>query len=696
MISLVSSLVLSDVMDSNAYAMADSEGASSCYWRGVSIKPTYNITVTAVNVTIGDTSPEITIRTAADGVEFARASLVNGQANFSVNLTKDVYYYITAGADSGSWTAKRQAAGVTYPIIGEHITWDTGVYISSCPSTFAGAGTSLYGIRAIYSTNITAPIGPNNISLTILAPATGTLRYSYTNFSYNVSAIETTLTNCTLLFNGLEISTDTSIENNSINYFNNIPTALYNDIDWGINCKSLNGNELTSTNSTLLSGNLNISAYSVITGAAINSFSISVNNVLDGSTSVGNYTLGNLTGGTTLNISIDAFGYELKSFLYNVTSINSFYNFSLYDTNSLNITVYNENTGVRLSTQATTLEFTSSTSEFTNTTTTGFLYLSNLTAEEYQVTAFSSGYANRTYIITIGNRSHQNLAIYLPTGSSSTLFTISDSNTDGVLSDVLLTQAKLIDSSWVTVASQYTDITGKAKINYIPDTNYRFYLSKNGYDDLIFNLNPILFSSYNIKMDLNTLLNYSFNLDNIAIVYGPKTFNNSQATTFTFLINSPYGSLTDYGVNLTYPGGSSYVTGSNAIGGTLTTLINITNATVFDTVKLDYFYTTTVAGRRNFTDYFPITLPDGTGTLTFMANKNKTFGLGIFERVFTATLIAIFIVGIASLVGQPLPGFALNLFVQSYLTYIGFIPIWITLPSLLLGMMILIWKSGGT
>jgi len=197
-------------------------------------------------------------------------------------------------------------------------------------------------------------------------------------------------------------------------------------------------------------------------------------------------------------------------------------------------------------------------------------------------------------------------------------------------------------------------------------------------------------------MEVSTLLNYTFNLDDIAIVYGPQSFNNTQVTNFTFLINSPYGSLTEYGINLTYPGGSNYITGSNAIGGALTALINISNATVFDVVRLEYFYTTTIGGRRNFTDQFPIDFPDGTGSLTFVANRNKTFGLGIFERVLVATLIAIFIVGIAALVGQPLPGFGLNLFIQSYLTYIGFIPIWITLPSLLLGMMILIWKSGGT
>lgn len=536
---------------------------------------------------------------------------------------------------------------------------------------------------------------PNNITISLETPATNTLKYGTTNFTYNVSAIETTLNNCSLLFNNTVITTETTIINNTIHTFSNIPTTNYNTIDWGVICRAANDDTLTTENYTLLPGTLKISAYSLITGDSIDVFDISVDGILDDSTSIGNYTLGNLTGGTTLNITLNALGYELKSILYNVTSVQDFYNFSLYDTNSLNITIYDETTGVQMS-QNVTMVFTSLTSAFTNVSEDGKFYYSDLAAEEFQAVFFSSGYSNRTYILTVGDRTHQNINIYLASGSSSTLFVITDSNTEVTLSDVFIQTYKFITDDWVTVESKYSDITGRVKINYVEETNYRFFLSKDGYDDLIFNLNPILFSSYKIQMEQSTLLNYSFNLDEIAIVYGPHTFNNTQVTNFTFLINSPYGSLTNYGIDLTYPGGSQSLSGSNAIGGVLTTLINISNATVFDTVKLKYYYITTVAGRRNFTDQFPITFPDGTGSNTFMANKSKTFGLGIFERILIATLIAIFIVGIASLVGQPLPGFGLNLLIQSYLTYIGFIPIWITLPSLLLGMMILIWKSGGT
>jgi hypothetical protein len=80
---------------------------------------------------------------------------------------------------------------------------------------------------------------------------------------------------------------------------------------------------------------------------------------------------------------------------------------------------------------------------------------------------------------------------------------------------------------------------------------------------------------------------------------------------------------------------------------------------------------------------------------TFMSNKDKTFGLGIFERILIVTIILIFCMGIATLVGQPLPGFAITLFVMGYMVYIGFIPLWIILPSMVLGFMFTVWRSGG-
>jgi len=441
-------------------------------------------------------------------------------------------------------------------------------------------------------------------------------------------------------------------------------------------------------------GRLNITVRYGRDNSTILNYSISIDDVYNGNTTSGGYLLDNLTG--SINISVDAPGYELGSSLYTVTNTFDYLNFTLYGTNSLLIYIYDEVLDT-LVTDNITIDFSGSNGgAWTNISTTGEVYLENINATEYTIQFYNDIYALRTYVVTVGDRTSQTLNTYMINKTYNTIFTVLDQDTDTIIEGVSFGVYRQKAGDWSLVSNPVTDITGKVKFYYDPVANYRFYLNKDGYDDLIFYLNPIIFGSYNIQMETSTLFNYSFNLDDIAIVYGPHTFNNSKPTTFTFLINSPYGSLTNYGINLTYPGGSNYLTGSNAIGGALIGVVNISNATVFDVVRLEYFYTTTIAGQRNFTDQFTITFPDGTGTLTFMANKDKTFGLGIFERILIATLIAIFVVGIASLIGQPLPGFALNMFLQSYLTYIGFIPIWITLPSLLLGMMILIWKSGGT
>ena len=76
--------------------------------------------------------------------------------------------------------------------------------------------------------------------------------------------------------------------------------------------------------------------------------------------------------------------------------------------------------------------------------------------------------------------------------------------------------------------------------------------------------------------------------------------------------------------------------------------------------------------------------------------EGSAFGLGIFERVLIATVIILFVMGIATIVGQPLGGFVLGLFVASYLVYVAFIPLWLILPSMFIGVIFMIWKSGGS
>lgn len=438
---------------------------------------------------------------------------------------------------------------------------------------------------------------------------------------------------------------------------------------------------------------LNVSAKDIY-GTLINNFSVYVNGTLDGSTTTGTYSVDNLSLGD-YNVSIIASEFALghSVFTINDTFLND--SIILFSENSIYMHIYNE-LGVTI-TQLVNIKLTSNATEINVNTSNGTYYISELDPNEYQILFASSGYTSRTYTVTVGNLTDQYLNAYLSNSSYTypTTFTITDYDTSTALENVLCTQYKYINGSWVALESKYSDITGKAIFYYENSTNYRFYLTKEDYDNYIFYLNPVLYSSYDIKMSKSVLVNYTVDLDKLSVIYSPTLFTNNEAAVFNWLIHSPDGILINYGITVTYPGGFFTDTGNNAIGGQLSGVVNITNATIWDSVRLDYYYTTSLSGRRNFTFTLPIIWNGSTNATAFTHNLETTYGLGVFERVLVATLVFIFVVGIATLVGQPLPGLALGMLVLFYMTYLGFIELWLFLPSMLIGVLFITWKSGG-
>lgn len=365
----------------------------------------------------------------------------------------------------------------------------------------------------------------------------------------------------------------------------------------------------------------------------------------------------------------------------------------LFTYNSISITIREEETSNLINNTNISILFTSDFTEFTNTTDNGTLYLDNLISGEYTLLFSGGDYDSRTYTLTLFNRSHQDLTAYLAPNTSTTTFTVTDIDTSGLLENVLATMYRMVNDTWVPIETKYTDITGRVVFNYLAGKKYKFFFSHIEYNDYIFYLNPILYSSYDISLTKSLVLNSTTDYDQVAIRYFPTTFINGQLNNFSFLIQSPSGELIDYGFNLTYPNGFTAESGSNAIGSQINTVINISGASSFDTVRFDYYYTTTLAGTRTFTYFFTISNTETTAN-TFIANKDKTYGLGIFERIFAITLLTIIIVGVCSLVGQQVAGLALGLFCMSYFAYNGFIPLWSILISLLIGLFMLATTGG--
>lgn len=295
-------------------------------------------------------------------------------------------------------------------------------------------------------------------------------------------------------------------------------------------------------------------------------------------------------------------------------------------------------------------------------------------------------YTYSTYL----NNQTQLLTLYTQEGSSTTIFTIKDQDSPTtLLENVYSTMYRRIGGVWTVIESKYSDITGRVQFSYVANVEYRFFLTLSGYVPTVFNLNPILYSEYDVLMEKNTTLNTSQDYDRVGLYYytSPRAFYNNRSHNFSFMIHSPYSELLGYGYNLTYPGGTSSNLGTTDIGELLESTFNISGAVSGDRVTLYYYYITDVAGHRNFTKYYDIGIQEG--NYTMVSNRDRTYGLGLFERLLVAVLIVLFVVGIAAMIGKPTPGAALGMGIYGYLVYIGFIPLWSVLITIAIGLIII-------
>lgn len=437
---------------------------------------------------------------------------------------------------------------------------------------------------------------------------------------------------------------------------------------------------------------LNITAYSFVGSNPIQNFSCTAANdtEVNGSTTA-YYLILKLQKNLKYNVTIDAPGYAFVSETILMNNWTKYLNFSVPDTNSLDLTIRDEVTSTLLTSNVSIL-FSSVYGETTYYTTNGSFYIDDLAAAEYLLSFSTDGYGTRSYTVTVTNRSTQSLTVYMAASNSTTTFTVLDIDTGAIIDDVLVTMYRVINSTWSPVESKYTDITGRTQFVYLPNVNYKFYLSKSGYQDYLFYLNPILFSEYDVRMTRVQAMNTTTDYDRIALRYYPTSFYDGQENNFTFIIQSPWGELESYGYTLTYPGGTKSQSGFNAIGSQLNSPFNITGADFTDSVILNYYYETSLSGVRNFTYYLPIDV--SANNLTMTHNRSTTYGLGIFETILISVLIFVLVTGIATLVGQPIGGFVLSLFLMGYFVYIGFIPWWSVGISLFVGVVMLMGLAG--
>lgn len=347
--------------------------------------------------------------------------------------------------------------------------------------------------------------------------------------------------------------------------------------------------------------------------------------------------------------------------------------------------IFDELTGNVLNTVTVNAIAASNSLERTNSTTNGTMYVKPLPDDNYSMTFSASGYNSRTYLVDLPYSSSASVDAYLSNSTQNVTFLVLDRDVSTLLlEDAVISMASLINSTWTTVQTKTTDITGIAVLSYTPDTKYRFTISKTGYESSVFYLDPInpsvpstcaTTACYQIKLVRDNTFDDTQDYANIGIVRTPTLFYDDQRNVFVYTITSPDGNLQNYTINITYPGGSNQSTGTNSYGGTVTFYFNITGASFFDKVVVtDTYYSGGVAYPHVF--YYTITTNSTSGLGTIAYSENNTFGLGDFERVFIATLVTLVIAGGTSLyIGSSAAGIVIVLMFGLFY-YNGLIPLW--------------------
>jgi len=434
---------------------------------------------------------------------------------------------------------------------------------------------------------------------------------------------------------------------------------------------------------------LNITALSIEGETPVQNFNINFSGV-DYST-----TNGEIIFNTTLssvNATISGSNVATQSQVIDLSKGYNNYTFDVYESNSIGINIYNQVNNTLMNTTNITLTFISSEGQFSNTTSTGTFYTYNLTEGDYQIEFSATGFEKSGYFISVSNFSTQSLKAYmLPIGSEQTIFAFKDINTEAVIEGVDLSVEQIIDDEWVLINILTSDISGRVVLNYEEDFKYRFTTSQESYTDKLFTLDPIIFTSYNIWLNKEVTEKEDQDYSGININIFPSEYYNDQNNTIQIYFISPEGQFQTYGFNATYKTTTISASGTNAIGEVLSDVLLIENATLGDKVTLNYNYRLSDGVLKTYTLVYTIGGSDAEGTHS--QNKDEHYGLGLLERTLISVIIVIGIAGASFFFGSLLSAGFMAMLVFGYLTYIGFLSGWITIPSMILIFIVTSWEA---
>lgn len=616
-------------------------------------------------------------------------------------------------------------SNVSYLTTNSGNTWavDVGTVVSHVHQftgndTVCGQGIVTYTTSARYNTTFTCdtlqaePTPPTNPQIT--TPTGGTYA-RYINITYNPSV--PTYIGATIRYYNLSVYNDDATVNTTIRANNSVNLSFYWDahilpllrtgVNYYIGVLAVDSNGLSALDlepfnlSTNAHFNLTLrnkwsnNTVPDFTGYAENT-ALGLNNTFE------NYTT---PGGRYVNV-ISPNNYTLYFYATNysvgpennatveITTNSKNYTHLLYSNNSIIVNVLSQTNGSPILTN-TTVEFIG-TIYRVNYTTTGVTFNDQLPDGTYDIQLSAPGFLTNIYTTTVTDRSTQTINAYLllnTTTYGTVVFTVYDIESNSVLQGASIGAYRFVNGTRVLVESHYTDITGRAQFNYVPSTNYQFIVSATGYTAETFLLSPIIFNSYDIKLRQTNTYSSDMIFSGVNVYYTPKTFNKNTTTPFSIYFYAGNGTLSNYNYSISYPGGYASGSGSNSQGGSFNTTISISQAiTTYEYINLTYCYTKVSETPNCFSVQTQIAGYSGRGTLAAFARDN--YGMSIFESSMIVVIIAVLLAGIGALTVGPALGTVMGLGAFVIFAAAGFISWWIVIPSLIVGVM-LILRGGG-
>lgn len=333
---------------------------------------------------------------------------------------------------------------------------------------------------------------------------------------------------------------------NAQNYFNNIT----NQYTWSNTSGTINYT-INNVPYTL------ITAFSNNTNAQILNFTINATNIASTNesymfnTSNGIIYLPLYSATYTINITnAQNWPINYTATQYNATSnpYTRFVNFSLFLSNTIFFSIYDEDTQTIINTTTSTLQLTGALGSYNISTTNGTANISLIIPQEYFVTTSASGYTTRGYYFILINQSINTLPLYLLKSSVATAFqntVVSLSGNKPVAgADVYLERKNLTGTNYYIAEICRTSSTGICFTSvelYSVNTSavYNVFIIQNG--TLLYTLGDSKLGTNTLTYQVNTgntILRTFFNYQNLQY-----SFNNT-STTFNAIYTDPYNVVT--------------------------------------------------------------------------------------------------------------------------------------------------------